>query len=198
MSALALPTERNPTPGSFPSQTARTRLRAATAEAHAALDRRFQHLDLTCCEDYRRFLAANAAALLPIERALERSGVRNLLPDWVRRMRSAAIRADLQHLGGRASPLPAEPRLDPGGMLGVLYVLEGSRLGARFLLKAVTRSPDPAVRAATAYLSHGEGQPLWPAFLAVLERAATTVDDAELIAGATRAFSLFARAAARA
>src|SRR3569833_1520653 len=38
-----------------------------------------------------------------------------------------------------------------------LYVLEGSRLGARCLVRLVTRSSDPLVREATAYLRHGEG-----------------------------------------
>src|SRR5262245_32318182 len=41
------------------------------------------------------------------------------------------------------------------GVLGTMYVLEGSRLGAQVLLKSVMRSSDAVATAATAYLSHG-------------------------------------------
>ena len=43
-------------------------------------------------------------------------------------------------------------------LMGALYVLEGSRLGAKFLVKQARASRDPVVRDAIAYLSHGDGQ----------------------------------------
>src|SRR5690348_14674131 len=80
MPALAASPQIETTVSSCASATLRDRLRAATAEAHAALDRCLQAFDLTTRAGYGRFLAANAAALLPLERALEDAGVRDVLP----------------------------------------------------------------------------------------------------------------------
>jgi heme oxygenase len=80
-----------------------------------------------------------------------------------------------------------------------MYVLEGSRLGARYLLRTIAASADPLIAEARGYLRHGTGQPLWRSFLARLEREPMTEDDAaEAIAGARQAFAMFAEAAARA
>jgi len=193
MSVLAL----SDTPARAPVHM-RDRLRAATAEAHAALDRHMQAYDLTSRAGYRRFLAASAAALLPLEQALERSGVRELVADWEQRARSRALLADLAHFGDSARPLTLDGVFDRERMLGTLYVLEGSRLGARLLVKLAMRSADPEVRAATAYLRHGEGRGLWPSFLSLLERESALADEAATIAGADAAFALFAEAAQRA
>ena len=179
------------------SLRARDRLRAATAEAHAELDTQFSSFNLSRRDDYVRFLAANAAALLPIERALEHAGVRRLMTDWDERRRSNTILADLDRLGGTAKPLVWNAGLTRARMLGTLYVLEGSRLGARFLVQSVMRSHDPVVRDATAYLRHGEGRRLWPSFLSLLEHEARDDDVTEMTAGATAAFAFFAEAAAR-
>lgn len=175
----------------------RERLRAATANAHRALDARFGTFDLTSLNGYRRFLEASAAALLPLEAALERSGVISLLSDWPQRSRRKAIAADLDCIDGTADPLPSPAAMSRHEMLGVMYVLEGSRLGARYLLRAVAGCGQPRIEAATRYLRHGDGLPLWPLFLERLEREAIAPDgEAEVIAGAARAFAMFEKAAA--
>lgn len=176
----------------------RTKLKAATAAAHQALDDRLSGFDLTAASSYRRFLEINAAALLPLEDVLERSNISDVFPDWSARSRRAAISADLAQLGGAFEALPVPPgQLDRAGLFGVLYVLEGSRLGGAYLLRAVAASEDPHVRAATAYLSHGAGQSLWRSFLARLEREPVTPDDeVRMIDSARKAFGLFAEAAA--
>jgi heme oxygenase len=176
----------------------RNKLKAATAAAHHRIDERLSVLDLTDTEHYRRFLQANAAALLPLETALEQAGVAAMFEDWASRARSAAITADLGRLGTTAVPLPppAEP-LDRCGMLGTLYVLEGSRLGAAYLVRIVAASPDPRVRAATHYLRHGASQGLWRSFLARLEREAFSAEDEHrMIVSAQQAFAMFAKAVA--
>lgn len=176
----------------------RHRLKAATAQAHQALDEGLGRFDLTEAGSYRRFLEINAAALLPLEDALERSHVSDVFPDWSVRSRRAAINADLAQLGGVVEPLPVSPgQIDRAGLFGTLYVLEGSRLGGAYLLRAASASQDPQVRAATSYLSHGAGQSLWRSFLARLEGEPVTPDDeARMIASAQLAFGLFAEAAA--
>jgi heme oxygenase len=194
MSSAAVASAANP---SFRPCSAglRGRLREATQAQHERLDRQLGALDLQSMGGYRLFLEANAAALLPLEAALERSGVSNIFPDWAERSRRAAILSDLTAAGGTVQPLPRASLLDVGGVLGTMYVLEGSRLGARYLLKSVAQSADPSVAAATAYLSHGAGQHLWQSFLARLDELALAArDEAHAIAGARNAFALFAQA----
>jgi heme oxygenase len=179
---------------SFPGL--RERLRDATAAAHRELDAQLSSFDLTVLTGYRRFLQASAGALLPLEAALVAAGVTDIFPDWPERARSAAIAADLGRLGSAApSPVSVLP-LTPGGLLGTMYVLEGSRLGAKFLLKEVAEAADPRISAATLYLRHGTGKRLWQSFLAKLESEAC--DEVEVIAAARMAFAAFEQAADRA
>jgi heme oxygenase len=185
-----------PAPHATPPSTLRARLRDATADAHARLDAQLGALDLGGRDGYRVFLEANAAALLPLEDALEQAGVARLFPDWTSRSRRDAIRADLARMGGTTRPLAVAPLPDIGSVLGTMYVLEGSRLGAAVLLKQVAASPDPAVAGATAYLAHGAGERLWPSFLALLEQHGARLGYAAgVIDGANQAFALFAAAA---
>jgi heme oxygenase len=196
--ALSTDTEEDVVRREGASPGLRQRLRTATAGAHARLDSQLGALALDRLPDYRRFLETSAAALLPLEMALDRSGVTRLFPDWPARSRRDAILADLARVDGQATPLPVPEPFDLGGVLGAMYVLEGSRLGAKMLSAIVTKSPDPRVAGATAYLRHGEGQHLWRSFLAALEtHAAALPDDRSAIRGARLAFDLFAEAAAR-
>jgi heme oxygenase len=146
---------------------------------------------------YRRFLQASAGALLPLEAALVQAGVATMFPDWLERARSAAIAADLGQLGSAAQSTVSVPPLTRSGMLGTLYVLEGSRLGAKFLLKAVADAGDPRIGEATAYLSHGAGKRLWQSFLAQLQNE-EDCDADETIESARVAFAAFEQAADRA
>ncbi len=197
MLTAALPNEAGDGPRMRPDgMDLRNRLRGATADAHRRLDAALGTLDLQSRAGYRRFLAANAAALLPLEQALVEAGVAESFPDWATRTRGGAILDDLARVGGVVRPLAAPAPLDAGAMLGMLYVLEGSRLGAAVLLKRVAQSPDPVVAGATRYLRHGAGQRLWPGFLSRLGRLALTPDqEARAIDGARCAFDLFAQAA---
>ncbi|WP_284419536.1 MULTISPECIES: biliverdin-producing heme oxygenase [unclassified Bradyrhizobium] len=174
----------------------RDRLKAATAAAHHALDERLSQFDLTTTPHYRRFLQASAAAVLPLEQVLEQAGVGEMLCDWAGRRRAEAITTDLADLNGSVVPieLPTPP-LDRPFVFGTLYVLEGSRLGAVYLLRVVTASADPRARRATRYLRHGAGQGLWRSFLERLAREPLTPDDeVRMIASARAAFAVFAKA----
>lgn len=182
--------------GDFSPSGLREKLKTATAAAHRALDSHFGTFDLTSIAGYRRFLEANAAALLPLEASLERSGIVDLFADWPQRSRGAAMAADLDCIGGAANPLPPMAAMSRKEMLGAMYVLEGSRLGAKYLLRAVAGGQQPQIAAATHYLQHGNGLPLWQTFLDALEREPVTPDgEVEITASAQRAFAMFARAA---
>ena len=110
-------------------------LRAATADLHAAVDARFSG-SFEGAATYAAFLAALASALVPLERALEASGIGQTLPDWPRRRRTEVLLADLAILGA-ALPALAQPPDVKGEarQFGVAYVLEGSRLGGKLLLR---------------------------------------------------------------
>ena len=175
----------------------RERLRDATAAAHRELDAQLSSFDLTALAGYRRFLQASAGALLPLEAALVEAGVVRLFPDWPERSRSAAIAADLGRLGSAAHSTVSVPPLTPSGVLGTMYVLEGSRLGAKFLLRELADAADPRITQATSYLNHGAGKRLWQSFLSTLQRE-ESCDELEAVAAARAAFAAFERAADRA
>jgi heme oxygenase len=183
------------------SKSVRETLRAATADLHAAIDARFAPLIGAGAAGYREFLGASAAAIVPLERALGAANVRRILPDWAQRARTEALLADLADL---QSEPPAEQALaavpdmsTEAFQFGVLYVLEGSRLGARILLRHVQQDGDPRVRSATRYLRHGEGGGFWRGYLDRLEASAAVTQDPDgAVAGAQTAFALFGAGAA--
>lgn len=152
-----------------------------------------------CPEGYRRLLAVQSLALPQCEAMLDASTIATLIPDWEDRRRGAALAADCEALG-LAAPTPASSArtaplaLSPGQAVGMLYVLEGSRLGARLLHRRLQENPDPHCRAADRFLTHGADERLWTSFVAWLDALELTPTDA--IAGAHHAFALFSQAAA--
>lgn len=119
--------------------TVRSALRTATAEHHDRVDRLFSSLRLADPADYRLFLLAQAAAHLPIEAAIDAAGAPALLDDWSERRRADLLKADLAAMAVDV-PLPesAPPLADAASILGAIYVLEGSRLGAALLKRSVS------------------------------------------------------------
>ncbi|MCJ2081630.1 biliverdin-producing heme oxygenase [Methylobacterium sp. J-090] len=169
----------------------RALLRQATSEAHRRLDTGWAGHDFGERGAYGAFLVAMAAALVPLEADLALAEPGALPPDWPARRRSGALLADLAALGHSGPPAPAPPRAPTRPeAAGLLYVLEGSRLGGQLLLRQALASSDPAVRDNTRFLRHGEGQRLWPSFAAWLaDRPPSDADGAAT--GALRAFALF-------
>lgn len=141
----------------------------------------------------------NAAALIPLEEALESSGAADVLDDWRQRSRREAISDDLAKLGASPEPMAVSWTFEPCEIFGALYVLEGSRLGAKFLLSRIASSSSPVVREACAYLRHGATKPFWPSFVERLEEQRFSAEqEQKLVWSAVRSFSLFETAAAAA
>lgn len=161
----------------------RQALRAATAHSHQSVDALFSRFRLDSRSEYSDFLLAHARALGAIEPVATPSSPR--LP---------MIAADLRALGWS---MPAALRLDSrageGFRWGLLYALEGSRLGGAMLARRV-----PADLPRSYLLAvHPKGG--WAAFQAEMEEVGAAGGDAWLndaAAGAQSAFALFAAAGA--
>lgn len=144
--------------------TAHRRLREATGAAHARVDALFSRFDLARRDDYAGLLAAHAEAILLVEALLDRDGAEAITEDWPQRRRAGVIQVDLDALGVTLSAPEAEqPVASSAEMAGMLYVLEGSRLGGRFLARGV---PETWPR---AYLGSHQPSHMWPELLVKLD-----------------------------
>ena len=170
--------------------TLRQALRRGTEDLHEALDERLGRFDLGDPADYRAFLKIHARVLPPVERALEEGGIAAILADWESHRRAPLLQRDLAALG-EAMPLPVDVAAVEGApaLLGTAYVVEGSRLGSRFLSRRVGGAM-PA-----EYLIAAGQQKAWPALLDALDKAGLAPADGDRALAAARAcFGLFLNA----
>jgi heme oxygenase len=167
-------------------------VREATKLSHLRLDAAMNSVDLGRPSYYSSFLRGQAEALFPIETALERGGIEAILPDWPQRARTPALEHDLSALDTACDVLPVPDFEDTAGMLGAVYVLEGSRMVSRTILSRLADQPDSSILGATAYLRHGFGKRLWPSFVVALENhPLAQAHPDRVIAGAQMAFGMF-------
>lgn len=168
------------------ASTARQALRSATAVHHERVDRAYGRYNLSDERQYRRFLQAQAAGLLPAEQAIDRSDLNAIVPDWPERRRAHLLRADLSALGAPARACEGALGLATAEeILGAVYVLEGSRLGGGVLARSV-----PA-HFPTQFLSGADGR-RWRALLEILERVLISEPQRiSAIGAARRVFALF-------
>lgn len=166
---------------------AHSRLREATGAAHARVDSLFGRFDLARRDDYAGLLAAHAEALLPVEALLDRGGAEAVTEDWPQRRRAGVIQVDLEALGIALPEIDStDPVPESAAMAGMLYVLEGSRLGGRFLARSV---PDSWPR---AYLGGHQPSHMWPELLAKLDALLYAPAALELaVTAANRTFGRF-------
>jgi heme oxygenase (biliverdin-IX-beta and delta-forming) len=172
-------------------------MRTETAADHAKVDAYFAPLIAAGDAGYRDFLRLSAIALCPLEHALAEAGVEALLPDWRERSRSSALLADLSELGVPHPPFSDTPRLrGEANIFGVVYVLEGSRLGAEVLARRLLSSEESRTAPLPLrYLRHGAGKPLWRTFIDRLEASVEVRRrPADSISGARATFKYFASA----
>lgn len=170
--------------------TARSLLRTATASAHDRVDQAFGAFDLSDRDDYRAFLIAQAGPLLSAEAAIDAFDPVALLPDWPERRRAPLICADLADFNAPTpQPEPFQVRSDAAA-LGVIYVLEGSRLGGALLARNVPMDlPARFIRCAPA-------PKRWQGLIEVLDHHLATPDQHKVAADAACAvFDLFWRSA---
>lgn len=178
-----------------PAESAHAFLRRATERWHLRVEAAFAPFDLVTLPGLAGFLRAQAEAVDSIEAALDQADIASLLPDWPARRRAAAVKRDLETIGGGEPfiPLPRPSLGTTAHQLGAVYVLEGSRLGGKLLARRVATSADPRVLGATNFLRHEAGAGAWRHFLGVLEAAEPGREN--LLEGAIEAFSMFEAAA---
>ncbi|MBK1663719.1 biliverdin-producing heme oxygenase [Rhodospirillum rubrum] len=190
-------------PPRFPTGSAVAVLREETRGRHEGLHRHPLLAPLVDgdveAEAYGRLLgcflafhrAAERLVLAPADAAFQTFGLE-------RAPRLALIEADLASLaaaGVRVSPepdgaeawLPEAPGLAEA--VGVLYVLEGSRLGGQGLANTLSRSDDPRIAAATAFLGSRDRAvgPLWRAITAMIETIGADPADRQRVTAAAKA-----------
>lgn len=172
--------------------SARGALRSATAADHARVDALFSAHDLSNARGYGDFLVAQARAHLPVEAALDAYGVEALLPDWPERRRAGALIADLGELSrALPEPLPLPPFVDDdAAALGIVYVLEGSRLGGSLLNRSI------ADHLPRRFVGSPARPGSWRNLLTLLDRALADPERLKRAEAAARAtFARFADAA---
>lgn len=162
-----------------PPATAARLLREATAQQHLAVEqlptmRALMHAALSV-DDYIQVLRRHHAVLAGWERRecawLHASGD----AQWRYPPRTALLEQDLAALHAHA-PAPAlpPPAQGDGGRWGMLYVVEGSRLGGRLIARHL-RQTLAAAAPALAYFELGHAEPAsWRRFQQRLEQALPT------------------------
>lgn len=188
-------------------QAAVAALRAATQGAHRALEAsplpmRVMSRAVTL-DDYRAFLMAQRALLLPFVEAYPAMLSRgcHCRPE----ARLEALHLDLAGLqDGNVldeplghSPFSWEPEADE--WWGALYVFEGSHLGGRVIARHLRQQLGFCVDGALRFLDPADDgrQPSWPAVAQCLERALPEPRRDAAVRGALATFESFRRAFAR-
>lgn len=160
-------------------------LREETRHHHVRLEDRLGEQPLTTPEGYQRFLRMHGGVLPMVEEWLSRQDEFWRLPNAGDRLRVSALQEDLDALG---LPTPAAIDLrfvnEGASVLGLCYVLEGSRLGAAYLRKTLATSGFPS-----AFLRQGSDQPLWRSFLPSVN--ALNVESADMRQSVSSARQLF-------
>ena len=171
--------------------TARAALKRATRDVHDRLDQSLSTYRLDRRDDYGTFLQVQAGAFLAVERALTDGGAAALVPGWDKALRGALLAADLAALG--VSDIPGVPAPSYDGepeLLGGIYVLEGSRMGAAVLLR------DIPAEFPRAFLAARSPSGSWGTFVATLERKLVSpVEVSQAEASARRTFACFEQSA---
>lgn len=155
---------------------------------HNAVDEAVGHF--SDVESYRRYVRDMSAFRLPLERGLARAALPEMFAGWQPTAVGAQIEGDLDDLGlsrpdvvDIAAPTAAED------LLGVLYVLEGSSLGAQLLYRRAQDLGFSDSHGARHLAVQSGGVARWRGFLDVLE-AAPDIDMDRVAEASRKTFQL--------
>jgi len=181
----------------------RMRLRGATNGLHESIDSRIRQSGfLTTPAGYERYLRATLRARQAIEAGLDAGGAQAVYPPWPARKIAPALALDISDLGGgppgdvQCAP-PSSP-FSLGSIWGALYVLEGSAVGARLLLRQAAILGFTPQFGARHLARQTTAPSAWKDFVAALNEVQLTCDqDAACVEGAITTFVCFDRAYAQ-
>ena len=172
------------------------RLRASTHEAHEQLDKAIMASEPFADRDrYGCFLRMQYILYRDVDALYLDPVLGGLLPDLADRRRLGLIEKDFEDLG-LALPSPEKAPLfgasaDVPRAAGWLYVVEGSNLGAAFLLKGVAKIGLSENNGARHLAGHPDGRGLhWRRFTAAIDGLEFgEVEDERMLQGADEAFA---------
>ena len=200
LETASLPTLPAPPPAPYSGERLSLLLRSGTAAAHEAVEHATGLPDAVAdMAGYRACLQGFASVILPLERSLRLvAGWEDYGIDLAERARAPALLADLARLGlepDGIAPAGVPAPADLAGGLGALYVIEGSVLGGRVILDALTARLSADIAGATAFFG-GRGPRtglLWQTFRAALDRFGEDEPEAKaaVVAAANRTFAAF-------
>jgi heme oxygenase len=181
-----------------PEEKRTQRLKAATHAAHERLDKRIMQANpFTDRESYGRFVTMQYLFHRDLDALFFNQELGALLPDLSGRRRLTFIEQDLADLGIAVPQSIYTPtftkgdKVALGDSLGWLYVIEGSNLGAAFLLKYAAKLGLDETMGARHLAGAPEGRGLhWRTFTAALD--SVELSDGEeraVIDGADAAFA---------
>ncbi|MBD8892159.1 biliverdin-producing heme oxygenase [Roseibium litorale] len=166
-------------------------LRDHTNHLHKKLDDNVGPLGSN--EQYLRYLHGMLQFRHPLEQQIAASKIPAEFDDFVPSMISEEIESDLRSLDTKPIFLPAsitEPQpFELSQLLGVLYVLEGSSLGAHFLVKQAHQLGFGEANGASHLAKQTSRKGNWKAFCALLEQI-ETIDEKAMTSAARTTFSL--------
>jgi heme oxygenase len=176
------------------SATTLNSLRAETSSAHRRLDQTLRLVDRLQAPETRAALVARyyvfhretETAVAPFLSAIPEL-------DFAARRRSPLIARDIQALG-ESAPLDGGPGPDivtRSEAFGALYVLEGSSLGGRLILRDLARRCSPKTGLGFLNPYGALTSELWLTFLAILERETASRKETikQTVSGALKAFA---------
>lgn len=180
-------------------QDRRSLLRSATKATHSRVDDIIAQAGFFNDSDsYASYLAATWRARVVIEGALDAYGAQTIFSWWPQRRLLTAIAADIADLRG-PDPTPELGYRSPvrittsAQALGALYVLEGSALGARILIRRAAVLGMTALFGARHMAAQVAMPTAWPEFLRMLEATYIDSNDEDgCSAAALATFELFA------
>lgn len=173
------------------------RMKAATREAHEVLDKFITGAaPFASRENFGKFVQTQYLFHRDLDAFFYNEKLDGMLPDLLGRRRLDFIKQDLADLGLDVPAPSAEPRFTKGGAfdlpeaMGWLYVVEGSNLGAAFLLKDAAKLGLNEEFGARHLAGAPEGRGLhWRTFTAALDEIALTEEEEErAVAAASDAF----------
>jgi len=152
-----------------------TALKDGTKDAHIALEKIVveQLKAIQTREDYARLLKYFYAFFSEVEKAIAPFIINEVVPDYSERRNASHLKADIEALGGdvrKDMPKATAPSItNKYQALGALYVMEGSVLGGRTIVKMLGKNN---INTGISFFSgYGENTPvLWGRFIQLLNQ----------------------------